>query len=136
MKQAKQVVAKDPIEYRLLITPKYKEREKVTVTLVALRTITEFTNFQYEIVVEDSVEDRTIQLGIHGLRAPRMSLPKMGPAIFEKEYSDLKGKFTIIVTKLDQVENSFEVSISKTKVVIQNGPQNQFVDIVTRQEDW
>ena len=136
MKKGKRVAVRFPIEYRLLITPKYKEREKQTVTRVALRTVNEFSNFRYEIIVEDHIEDRTMLLKIHGLRAPKMTLPSMGPAIFSTEYSSLKGKYTVIISKLDKEENAFTVDISEHKVVLEESPKKHFVDVVTTEEDW
>jgi hypothetical protein len=136
MKQGKRIKPRFPIEYRLLITPKYKEREKKTVILAALRTVNEFTNFLYEIIVQDSVVDHTLHLKIHGLRAPKLTLPGMGPATFLKEYDDLNGTFNVIITKLDREENAFVVDISKEKVILEKSPKEKFVEIVTSEEDW
>jgi hypothetical protein len=136
MKKGKRVKPRFPIEYRLLITPKYKEREKKTVTLVALRTVNEFTNFLYEIIVQDSMNDNTMHLKIQGLRAPQVSLPGMGPAKFKKEYDGLSGTFTVIVTKLDREENVFVVDISTQNVALIKGPKTKFVEVVTEENDW
>ena len=136
MKQGKRVKPKFSIEYRLLITPKYKEREKKTVILAALRTVNEFTNFLYEIIVQDSVVDHNLHLKIHGLRAPQVTLPGTGPAVFNKEYEDLSGKFNVIVSKLGREENVFVVNISKEKITIEKSPKEKFVEIVTSEEDW
>ena len=136
MKQGKRVKPKFPIEYRLLITPLYKEREKETVILVALRTVNEFINFLYEIIVEDNVTNHDFRLNIHGLRAPQVSLPGIGPARFSKEYVNLSGKYNVIVTKLGREENVFVVEISNEKVALEQSPKKKFVEIVTNKEDW
>ena len=136
MKKGKRIKLKFPIEYRLLITPKYKEREKETVTLVALRTVNEFTNFLYEIVVVPEFSDRTLRLNIHGLRAPQVTLPGSGPAKFRSEYNNLHGRYTVIVSKLNREENSYEVSVSKESVVIEKSPRKKFVDLVTNEDEW
>lgn len=136
MKKGKRVKPKFPIEYRVLITPFYKEREKETVTRVALRTVNEFTNFLYEIVVHPELSDRTIRLNIHGLRAPQVTLPGTGPAVYETEYKDLDGSYEVVVSKLDREENSFTVQISKDGVVVEKSPKIKFSEIVTNAEEW
>jgi hypothetical protein len=136
MKQGKRIKPIFPIEYRLLITPKYKERENKTVILVALRTVSEFTNFLYEIIVEDSVNDNNLLLSIHGLRAPQVSLPGTGPAVFKKEFTGFNGTYTVVVTKLNREENLFTVNISNKKVTIENSPNEKFVELVTSEEEW
>ncbi len=136
MKQGKRAAPKFPIEYRLLITPKYKERENKTVILVALRTVNEFTNFHYEIIVQEKVSDGKLQLDIHGLRAPQVTIPGMGPALFQKEFTNLNGTYEIIISKLHREMNTFSAAISNEKVVVTQSPDDRFVDIVTRAEDW
>jgi hypothetical protein len=136
MKKGKRVQPKFPIEYRLLIAPKYKERENVTVILVALRTVNAFTNFLYEIIVQDSVTDHDLHLNIHGLRAPQVTLPGTGPATFKKEFTELNGTYNVIVKKLGREENVFTVAISQNGVTVERGPKKKFVEIVTNEEEW
>ena len=136
MKQGKRVKPVFPIEYRLLITPKYKERENITVILVALRTVNEFTNFLYEIIVEDSVDGNNLHLKINGLRAPQLTLPSTGPAMFKKEYTNLNGTYSVTITKLGRDENTFTVSISNKKATVEQSPDEKFVEVVTNEEEW
>ena len=136
MKKGKRVKPKFPIEYRLLITPKQTEREKQTVILVALRTVNEFNNFLYEIVVEPELSDRTLRLNIHGLRAPQVTIPGTGPAKFMTEYTNLNGMYSVVVSKPNGGENSYDVSIAKEKVSVERSPRNKFVDLVTNEEEW
>src|SRR5436309_13245213 len=130
MKKGKRVKPKFPIEYRLLITPRFKDREKVIVTHVELRTVNEFTSFHYEIVVKPDLAGTVLRLNIHGLRAPQVSLPGSGPATFAIEYPNLKGHYTVIVSKLDHEENTFFVDISPGGVIVKKSPQSKFVDVV------
>ena len=90
MKKGKRIKPKFPIEYRLLITHRFKEREGKTVTLVALRTVNEFTSFRYEIVAGLEVDGQKIRLKIHGLRAPQVTIPGTGPALFREEHEQLR----------------------------------------------
>ena len=136
MKKGKLVKPKFPIEYRILITPRYKEREKEMVTAVVMRTVNEFTNFRYEIVVEPKLEDHLLRLNIHGLRAPQVTLPGSGPAIFEVEYNNLHGMYDVVVSKLDREENAFSVNISNDNIVVEKSPRKKFVEIVTNEIDW
>ncbi len=136
MKKGKRVKPKFPIEYRVLVMPRYKEREKETVTVIALRTVHEFTNFRYEIVVDPKLVERTIRLNIHGLRAPQVTLPGSGPAIFETEYSNLHGTYQIVVSKLDREENVFCVNISDKTIVVEQAPEEKFVEMVTSEPEW
>ena len=136
MKKGKRVKPKFPIEYRLLITPKQGEREKETVILVALRTVNEFKNFLYEIVVEPRLADRTVRLDIHGLRAPQVTIPGTGPAKFMTEFKDLHGIYSVAVSKPNGEENLYKVNISNTEVIIEESPNKKFVDLVTNEEEW
>ncbi|MBI1806167.1 MAG: hypothetical protein HYR76_03835 [Ignavibacteria bacterium] len=136
MRQGKRVKPKFPIEYRVLITPRFKEQEKEIVTHVAIRTVSEFTSFRYQIVVETNVSDRTIRLSIQGLRAPQVTLPATGPAVFETEFKNLSGTYTVIISKLDRDMNEFSISISDRSVTVKKSPKKKFAEIVTNEEDW
>ena len=136
MKKGKRVKVVFPIEYRLLVTPVYKEREKQIVTLFGLRTINEFSNFHYEIIVEPDITDKTIRLDIRGLRAPQVTIPGSGPAVFRQEFPDLHGTYNLIVRKLDKQENSFTISITNERITVKDSPADHFIDVVTNPEEW
>lgn len=123
-------------EYILLITPRFNERKKQMVTLVALRTVKEFSNFRYVLVAEARVDDRTLQIDIKGLRAPELTLPNVGPAIFETEFDILDGTYEIVIRKLRKEVNIFRVSISTEQVIVEQSPKMRFIDLVTHMEDW
>jgi len=130
MKEKKQSRLVGPIEFRLLVVPRYKEREKKFVTVIELQTVQEFSNFRYDIVVQDTVEDDVLYLNIRGLRAPQPIMPAVGPALFRKEYADLVRVRKIIVTKIDGEKNSFLVSISRKDVKVKRNPPEKFVELV------
>jgi len=136
MKKGKRIKPKFPIEYRLLIGRRYKEREGKNVTLVALRTINEFTSFHYEIVASLEVSAQTIRLKIHGLRAPQVTIPGTGPAVFRAEHELLHGLYTVSVSKLEREENVFSVRFSGDAVTVESSPRSKFVEIVTSEEEW
>ncbi len=133
MKRTKRIKPTASVEYRLIVQPKYKERENEYVTIVELQTALEFSNFRYEIVVQDSIEGNSLLLDIRGLHAPRSIMPAVGPARFRKEYPVLKKVKRITVTKIDGTKNTFEVSISKKDVGVKKTPDEYFVDFTTQQ---
>jgi len=136
MKKGKRVKVVFPIEYRLLVTPVYKEREKQIVTLFGLRTINEFSNFHYEIIVEPAIADKTIRLDIRGLRAPQVTIPGSGPAVFRQEFPDLHGTYSLVVRKLDKQENFFTINITDKSVTVKDSDEQRFCDVVTNPEEW
>ncbi len=136
MKTKKPRVSKNPIEFKLLVTHAYDEVQDKKLLLVGLRTILEFTNFQYEISVEDVREGSSITLNILGLRAPKGTLPRMGTAQFKQVYEKPTTIKTIVVRKLEKKENTFSVSVTRTRVLVNKQPQKPFVEIVTNEVEW
>ena len=131
-----EVKPKFPIEYRLLMRQTYDEREQAIVTQVGIRTINDFQNFLYEIVVTAELNDRVIKLHIHGLRAPQVTIPGTGPAKFKTSFRDLRGLYTVIISKLNKEENQYEVEITEKAVVVAKSPKKKFIDLVTNEESW
>ena len=71
-----------------------------------------------------------------GLRAPQVSLPSSGPAVFETELKKLRGAYDVIVAKPNRETNEFSINVSDKFVTVNKGPVNKFVEIVTIEEDW
>lgn len=136
MKKSKQKPLPFEFEFRLLLTHRYSPRYKATVVYLALRTIEEFGNFLYDIVVEDIIEEKRLILNIQGLRPPRQTLPAFGPAVFTKEYPDLKEIEQVIVKKPDGAENSFHVKITDNRVSVKDTGRGSFVHAVNNEEEW
>jgi hypothetical protein len=134
--KGKRVKPRFPIEYRILIMPIRKEREKEIFTLVAIRTVNEFTNFRYEIVVQPVLKDKTLHLAITGLRAPQVTIPGTGPATFTSEFRNLGGTYNVIVSKPGRDDNHFSVKITDTRITIESVPKKKFVEIVTDEAEW
>jgi hypothetical protein len=125
-----------PREYVLLVTPHVNERTGEKVTLVALRTVTEFVNFRYDLIVQPTFEGRTLKLLIQGLGAPELTLPAMGPAQFRLERKDLDGVYDVVVSKHNKQFDSYRVKVSPAGVTVEEKPEVRFSEIVTRIEDW
>lgn len=136
MKRGKRVRPELPAEYVLLVTPHINDRTGEKVTLIALRTVTEFTSFRYDLVVEPKIDGRTLTLVIQGLRAPRMTLPAMGPAEYRLERSDMEGKYDIVVSKHNKIFDFYTVRVSPAAVKVDKVSEERFSEIVTRIEDW
>jgi hypothetical protein len=136
MKRDKQAAPKFLLEYKLLIRPKYKEIERKTVIEFGLRTVNEFTNFKYEINVEQEQTDKTLKLIIRGLRAPKTSIPSIGPAVFFSEYENLSGNYSVIISKHGKEENKFSVDIAEKAITVKRRPTKKFIDITTDEATW
>jgi len=136
MKKGRRVKPVFPIEYRLLLVPRYDERMKQYLTHATLRTVNEFSSFRYEIIVSPSVQGNLLGFHIQGLRAPQVTLPHSGPAIFEYDFPGLDGTYDVVITKLDHAENRFTVSISRSEVTVKASPAQRFIDIVTDKEEF
>lgn len=132
----RRVASVQPVDYRLLITPRYDERTQRAVVHVAIRTVKEFSNFRYEVVVTHRRDDYTLHLDIEGLRAPELTFPGSGPATFEQVYEELFGTFDIEVKKLGKEVNRFRVHITPESVTVEEKPKEKFIEIVTSIEDW
>ena len=136
MKRGKRVKPVFPVEYRLLISSQYDESDKQTAISFKLRTISEFTSFSYEIIVEHELQDRTIKLNIRGIRAPQLSIPSSGPAYFKTVYPDLSGRYDLIVSKPGKSDNLYSINITKKQIIIEKRPKKIFVDVITSDSDW
>jgi len=136
MKRGKRVKPEVPVEYVLLVTPHVNEQTKEKVTLIALRTVNEFTAFRYELVVAPAVDGRKITLLIQGLRAPELTLPAMGPAEFRYERNDLRGTYDIVVSKHGKMTDTYTVDVGAAAVKVLTVPDERFSEIVTARADY
>jgi len=117
-------------EYRLLIEPVLSERDQKVRVAFRLETTKHFTAFQYEIAVQDSIDDHTILFRLRGLKAPSLSLPSTGPAQFRKEYDALKGVYEIVVESIDGTKNIFRVQFKTRSITLLKQPRQRFVEVI------
>ena len=136
MKRGKRIRPEVPVEYILLVTPHVNDRTGKKVTLVALRTVNEFTAFRYELVVAPTLDGRKLTLLIQGLRAPELTLPAMGPAEYQHELNDIRGIYEIVVSKHGKVTDTYTVDVTAATVKVVSVPEKRFSEIVTKREDW
>ncbi len=124
------------LEYRMLIEPTYDETLKRHGTLFLIETVKQFSNFNYEVVVADAVEAKSIRWALHGLRAPELSMPAFGAAQFRKIYFDLRGKYLFTLRKIDGEESSFDVKISETAVQVAPPEEQSFVTVYASETEF
>jgi len=121
----------DVREYRLLIAPRFDEREQKYKTLVLLETAKIFASFRYELSVKEERAPQQLRYTVLGLKTPQLSLPTAGHAQFSRTYEDLNGTFDVSVRGLDGNVNTFSVRIRPERVELLKSPQKRFVDFVT-----
>ncbi len=117
---------RDP-DYTLNIFHYYDEKTKRNVVVFLIQTTRIFTNFRYEILLEDELNENDINLKITGLHVPELLMPQVGPAQGRRDYINLKGTYRVIITKQDKTVNEFSVDISPDKIDIKHKPQKPFI---------
>jgi hypothetical protein len=111
-----------PPDYRLTVTPHINERTYQPVTLFVLETAQSFAAFRYDLTVDEKLEKKNLTFRILGLKTPTLSLPSAGKARFIREYSGLKGTYSVTVIGLDGDPITCSLKISEKKVEILEQP--------------
>jgi hypothetical protein len=117
------------IEYRLYIRPVLDEMEKKSGFQFSLETVKQFGSFNYEIVVNESHEGKTLIWTLHGLRAPELAMPAHGSALFRKTYFDFDGRHRFILRKTDGTEGTFDLETRGRRVALRNLPAHSFLSV-------
>jgi hypothetical protein len=123
-------------EYRLLITPRFNEREQKHKTLFLLETTQQFSSFRYDLSVEEQIEGKQLHYSILGLKTPLLSLPSSGRAQYTREYGDLLGTYEVKVTGLDGSTSSFAVRIAPERVTLIKKPSKGFIEVSVDKALW
>ncbi|MGE5314281.1 MAG: hypothetical protein ACM3Q4_06285 [Acidobacteriota bacterium] len=127
---------KTEIEYRLLVVPAYDETMQKYGTLFLVETVKQFTNFNYQILIEEGVHKRTVTWKIHGLSAPAMSMPAVGGAKFDKIYFDMNGTVHFTMIKKDGHENTATLKVTPQGVKIVELPEHPFMTVYTSTDEF
>ncbi|HEY4613677.1 MAG TPA: hypothetical protein VII11_11895 [Bacteroidota bacterium] len=114
-------------EYVLRIYHHLDERTNTKGVMFAVETVEIFTNFRYDILLEDRRNKSEIELKIVGLHAPAMLMPGKGPARGTREYHNLKGTYTVRVKKMEKETNEFIVHITLDRIIVKNVSENPFI---------
>jgi hypothetical protein len=130
MKQKKIKPKPAAYEYLLTVSQKYDEIKNKYLTLIRLQTVQEFTNFKYELAVEEVLEKNKIRYKLLGINTPKLLIPGGGPAVYEKTYEQLAGEHEIEVMNLDGEINFFKIKLLKNKILLLKEQQKSFIDIL------
>ena len=115
----------------MLIHPTYDETLKKAGTMFLIETVKQFSNFSYEVVVEESLDGSRVTWALHGLRAPELLMPSFGGAVYRKVFYELKGTYIFTLKKIDGVVNEFTMKILPTSVLVKDFVGKPFVSIYT-----
>jgi len=119
---------RDP-EYSLHVFRHFDERIRKVLQVFLVQTIKEFTSFNYEILLDVSLQDRTIQMKILGLRTTPLIMPGVGPARGRRDFMDLVGTYQLNIMKLDGETNEFLVHLSPSSISITGTPASPFITV-------
>jgi hypothetical protein len=130
MKQKKNKLKPTEFEYLLTVSPSYDEIKNKYFTLIRLQTVKEFTNFKYELAVEEESEKYKIRYKLLGINTPKLLIPGGGPAVYERTYQQLTGEYKIEIVNLDGEINFFKIKLLKNKILLLREQQKSFIDIL------
>lgn len=122
-------------EYSLNIFRRKDERSKKRHIVFLLRTTKEFTSFRYEILLDQKLKGNAIEFRILGIHAPELLMPSTGPALAQREFDDLRGRFELTVTKLDGQSNRFSVDFAPREISVKSITPTPFVSVSTEPMD-
>ncbi|MCI0706380.1 MAG: hypothetical protein L0Y80_02715 [Ignavibacteriae bacterium] len=114
-------------EYVLRLYAHVDERTQQQGVVFAIETAEIFTNFRYDITLEDKRDGNDIELKIIGLHAPAMLMPGKGPALGTREYFDLDGVYTVRVNKMNKEVSEFSIEITPDRIYIKKHPNDSFI---------
>ncbi len=117
---------KEP-EYTLNVFPHYDEQTKREVIVFLVQTMKIFVSFRYEILLEESVDDRLITIRILGLYVPEILLPQTGPARGRRDLTGLSGTYTVRVIKQDKSINDFQFDFTPQGIALRHKPKEMFI---------
>lgn len=118
-------------EYRLRLSHGLGEETRQPVIVAEVETVQVFVNFNYQILLDASVEENRVLFNIRGLHAPPLLLPAMGPARGRIELPPLQGRYLFIIRKLRRDENEFEIEFLPDRIQVLRSPKQPFITITT-----
>ncbi|MCX6137342.1 MAG: hypothetical protein NTV54_07610 [Ignavibacteriales bacterium] len=118
------------IEYRLMVQPVLDDAARKRGVVFLLETIKQFGNFNYEIVVDEVFDGKTLLWTLHGLKAPELAMPASGAAQFRKVHYDLPGRFHFVLRKSDGSEGAFDFETRGRRITIKNLAIHSFFTVI------
>jgi hypothetical protein len=124
-------------EYRLLIEHFEDRISRRSGIVFLFRTVEEFQNFVYELVVETAIKGRKIFFKIVGLRTPLSDFPAAGPAICRCEIENLQqGEYALLIDRRTKQVNRFRISFRKKIRILQSTREGKFIEVTTDRNEW
>jgi len=123
---------RDP-EYALHVFHREDERTGKTSVAFLVRTVKDFTSFNYEILLDASIAERTIRLKILGLRTTPLIMPGIGPARGMREFDNLNGSYVLTVIKPDGETNEFQLHVDPSRITLDGSPLKPFILVYSGQ---
>ena len=96
----------DKIEYICKVFYKKEAQNSAYIPMLSLETVSEFSNFIYEISTDSVLIKKELNLIILGLKTSTNSAPGVQPAFKEMQLGDLVGEYIFNVYKRDGAVNS------------------------------
>lgn len=116
-------------EYSLHVFHYFDERVRKILQVFLVQTFKEFTSFNYEILLDVAIQDRTIRMKILGLRTTPLIMPGVGPARGRRDFTELRGLYQLHVIKLDGETNEFQVDLTPSDISITGTPATPFITV-------
>lgn len=117
---------RDP-EYALHVFHREDERTGRASVAFLVRTVKDFTSFNYEILLDASIQERTIRLKILGLRTTPLIMPGIGPAQGIREFENVRGSYTLHIVKPDGEINEFQLNVTSSQITLDGSPLRPFI---------
>jgi hypothetical protein len=114
-------------EYALHVFHREDERTRKILVTFLVRTVKDFTSFNYEILLDASIQEQSIRLKILGLRTTPLIMPGIGPARGTREFENLRGRYALIVVKPDGDTNEFELNVTPSLITLDGSPLRPFI---------
>ncbi|MFH0989063.1 MAG: hypothetical protein V1799_03495 [bacterium] len=116
-------------EYILNIFPYTIEWKNKQTTLFVMQTLSEFTNFNYQILIDSQLKERLISIKILGLRTTALLMPGVGAARGYFDFPNLKGKYSVKIEKLDGEVNEYTLHIKPDRITLSEPPPSAFIHL-------
>jgi hypothetical protein len=117
---------RDP-EYTLHVFHQVDERTRKALQVFLVQTIKEFTSFNYEILLDASMDGRALELKILGLRTTPLIMPGVGPARGRRDFTGLRGSYDLSVMKPDGETNEFRLGITPSHITVEGTLPHPFI---------
>lgn len=114
-------------EYTLHVFHSVHPETNEAVTALVVQTTREFVSFKYEIPLESTIAETTIDLKIHGLRVPENLVPGKGRARGVVFLQKLRGSHDLFITNVDGVTNRFTINSTNRTVEVKQLSRKPFV---------